>query len=224
MTIRLTTAVMVLITALPVRIQAQGDVNRGAEAFRQCLACHALEPGLHLTGPGLANIVGRPAGKAPGFKRYSDALASVDFTWTRKSLDQWLENPEKLVPGTSMRIRPIVDAGVRQDIITFLVSSASSESTSKSNSRMPDLKQAPPGQQVKEIRYCPDAYRVTVATGATYTLWEFNLRFKSDSSSHGPMKAQPVLVGQGMQGDRAQVVFASPAEISDFIRNDCSDK
>jgi len=29
------------------------------------------------------------------------------------------------------------------------------------------------------------------------------------------------LVGTGMQGDRAAVVFASPGEISAFIRQDC---
>lgn len=204
--------------------QAQGDANRGEEAFRQCLACHSLEPGLHLTGPSLSGIVGRGAGKTPGFKRYSGALESADFTWSRETLDRWLEDPDKLVPGTSMRIRSVVDARMRQDIIAHLQSSESSEPAEKSNSRMPDLKQAPPGRQVAEIRYCPDAYRVTVATGAVYTLWEFNLRFKSDSSSRGPMKGQPVLVGQGMRGDRAQVVFASPAEISDFIRRECSDQ
>jgi hypothetical protein len=31
-----------------------------------------------------------------------------------------------------------------------------------------------------------------------------------------------VLVGQGMQGDRAQVVFARFEEISSFIREDCA--
>ena len=60
--------------------------------------------------------------------------------------------------------------------------------------------------------------------GATYSLWGFNLRYKSDSSSRGPREGQPVLVGQGMRGDRAQVVFASPAEISEFIRKECSNK
>jgi cytochrome c len=30
------------------------------------------------------------------------------------------------------------------------------------------------------------------------------------------------MVGQGMQGDRAQIVFARPEEISAFIREECS--
>jgi cytochrome c len=203
--------------------QAQGDVNRGAKAFRQCAACHSIDPGYHLTGPSLFGVIDRPAGKAKGFKRYSEALKGADISWTPKALDQWLENPAKLVPGTSMRIRPITDPAMREDIIAFLKSSQSSGSESKGKSRMPDLKKAPPGRQVTSLKYCPDAYQVTVATGNTYTFWEFNLRFKADSSSKGPLKGKPVLVGQGMQGDRAQVVFSAPADISNFIRRECTD-
>jgi cytochrome c len=63
---------------------------------------------------------------------------------------------------------------------------------------------------------------VAVETGATYTFWEFNLRFKIDSSLNGPVKGQPVLVGQGMQGDRAQVVFSTPTEVSNYIKIKCT--
>ena len=37
----------------------------------------------------------------------------------------------------------------------------------------------------------------------------------------GPARGQPALVGQGMQGDRAQVVFSTPGEISGFIGEGC---
>jgi cytochrome c len=87
---------------------------------------------------------------------------------------------------------------------------------------MPNLKQVPSGRQVTDLQYCPDAYQVTVATGDTYTFWEFNLRFKTDSSLNGPLKGRPVVVGQGMQGDRAQVVFSAPGEIGSFIRRECT--
>lgn len=39
------------------------------------------------------------------------------------------------------------------------------------------------------IRYCPDAYRVTTAAGQTFTFWEHNLRFKTDSGPEGPVLA-----------------------------------
>ncbi len=89
--------------------------------------------------------------------------------------------------------------------------------------RLPDLEEATPQQTVTTIRYCADAYYLTLGTGVTETFWEFNLRFKTDSSPDGPAKGQPVIVGAGMRGDRAQVVFSDPGEFSAFIRKDCGD-
>ena len=37
----------------------------------------------------------------------------------------------------------------------------------------------------------------------------------------GPQKGAPALVGAGMMGDRADVIFASPDEISGFIAHQC---
>jgi cytochrome c len=222
MTFRFVTVAAVAFVVIP-GAWAQGDVARGEEAFRQCAACHSLDAGAHLTGPSLSGVIGRAAGRAPGFRRYSNALKNSKITWTQQSLDQWMANPDKLVPGTSMRIRPLADASMRQDIVAFLQSTQSSGVASKGKNRMPDLKQASPGQRVTGIAYCPDAYRVTVSSGDIYTLWEFNLRFKTDSSSQGPLAGQPVLVGQGMQGDRAQVVFSTPAEIGHYIKQECDD-
>ena len=75
--------------------------------------------------------------------------------------------------------------------------------------------------QLGAIRHCGDSYYVTLGNGETSSFWEFNLRFKTDSSARGPVKGHPVLVGAGMGGDRAQVVFANPAEMSTYIRNHC---
>ena len=66
-----------------------------------------------------------------------------------------------------------------------------------------------------------DTYTVRTADGKTAKVWEFNLRLKTDSSKDGPSPGKPVIVGAGMQGDRASVVFASPGEISSFIKQDC---
>jgi len=210
---------------------AEGDVERGANAFKQCVACHSLGPGRHLTGPSLNGVVGRAAGTADGFGRYSHALASSGLTWNRDTLDQWLADPEALVPGTSMRIRPVADSDVRQDLIAFLEAAKDGSAGEPSSGggmmggmmggRMQDLKEVGPNQRVMGINYCGDAYRVTVGNGKTYTFWEYNLRFKTDSSGDGPKKGAPAIVGQGMRGDRAQVVFADPVEISTYIRKKC---
>jgi cytochrome c len=83
-----------------------------------------------------------------------------------------------------------------------------------------DLHKAPPEAQVTAIRYCGDTYTVDTADGKSQKIWEFNLRLKSDSSKFGPA-GKPVAVGAGMQGDRASIVFASPKEISEFIKTEC---
>jgi cytochrome c len=86
---------------------------------------------------------------------------------------------------------------------------------------MPDLKHLSPAQVVKAIRHCRDTYRVSTLAGEEIAFWEFNLRFKTDTSPAGPQKGLPVLMPSGMRGDRAQVVFSSPGEISQAIKEDC---
>jgi cytochrome c len=71
------------------------------------------------------------------------------------------------------------------------------------------------------IRYCGDTYKVTTADGKTREFWERNLRFKTDSSEDGPEKGAPAIVGAGMMGDRADVIFASPEDISAYVEKKC---
>lgn len=84
-----------------------------------------------------------------------------------------------------------------------------------------NLKSAPPAGQVISLEHCGDTYTVKTADGETNKVWEFNLRLKTDSSSYGPPPGKPVVVGAGMHGDRASVVFSSPAEISSYIKESC---
>ena len=71
------------------------------------------------------------------------------------------------------------------------------------------------------LMYCGDTYTVVTADGKNEKLWEFNLRFKTDSSKSGPPPGAPVVMGAGMRGDRASIVFASPEEISRFVKPSC---
>jgi len=59
------------------------------------------------------------------------------------------------------------------------------------------------------------------ASRATATSGERNLRFKTDVSGDGPQKGAPALAPAGMMGDRADVIFAAPGEISGFIAEQC---
>lgn len=55
---------------------AAGNPQRGAMVYRACAACHSLEPGMHLTGPSLADLWGKKAASVKDFLRYSKALSS----------------------------------------------------------------------------------------------------------------------------------------------------
>lgn len=208
---------------------AMGDPTKGAAVFRACAACHSVESGEHLTGPSLADLWNRKAGAAPGFQRYSDALKRTAAVWNEASLDKWLADPESFAPGTSMTFAGIQSLSEREDLIAYL--RAVSENRAPKgpqggrgmmmrNTRL-DLRKAPSEGRVTSISHCGDTYTVGTADGKTQKVWEFNLRFKTDASRLGPPPGKPVIVGAGMQGDRASVVFAAPGEISGFIRESC---
>jgi cytochrome c len=209
---------------------AAGDAVRGAQLFRQCGGCHSTAPGDHMTGPSLAHLWNRKAGTTPGFARYSDALKRSSVIWNDASLDKWLASPETFVPGTSMTFPGIREGQARQDLIAYLKAADENKAppAAKGGGGMmgmarqkADLKNAPPAGQVRSIKHCGDTYTVETADGKTEKIWEFNLRFKTDSSRLGPNPGRPVVVGVGMQGDRASIVFATPKEISETIKQIC---
>lgn len=202
---------------------AAGDIDRGERAFRACVACHSLQPGRHLTGPSLAGIWGKQAGTVAGFTRYSEALKAADLIWNAETLDAWLKNPRAFIPKNRMTFRGIPEPAARQDLIAYLqaVAADSGRPQVAQQPTVMNLKAVEPGRQVTAIRYCGDTYRVTTRSGESVPYWEFNLRFKTDSSENGPPKGQPVLLRASMMGDRAFVIFASPQEISTFIEVKC---
>jgi len=217
----------ILIAGLVLGLEARaaGDAARGAKVFQACLACHSAQPGEHLTGPSLAHIWNRKAGTVEDFLRYSDAMTKSGVVWDDASLDKWLANPQRFLPGTNMTFAGMQEAKDRQDVIAYLQSVAEGKAPAGARQgmmgRKPNLKNAPPEGRVTAIEHCRDTYTVKTADGKVNKVWEFNLRFKTDSSKDGPAPGRPVIVGAGMQGDRASVVFASPEDISNFIKKSC---
>lgn len=184
-----------------------------------------------MTGPSLALIWQRKAGTVEGFSRYSDAIKRADVVWTGETLDKWLTDPERFIPDTSMTFPGLRESKGRQDVISYLkaVSAGKAPAAAQRGGGMmmnmqptkADLKKAPPEGQVIAISHCGDGYAVRTADGKINKVWEFNLRFKTDSSKLGPQQGKPVIVGAGTQGDRASVVFATPGEMSGFIKESC---
>ena len=208
-------------SAFTLTAQAQGDAQRGAKAFQACIACHTMEPGRNLTGPSLANLFGRKAGTVPNFQRYSDALQRSGVIWNEQTLDAWLKEPEKFIPGNDMAFPGIKDDATRRNLIAYLKAADSMPGSKPAGPRFPSLKKAKPDSTVKAIRHCGDTYFVTTEDGKTHKIWEFNLRFKTDTGDSGPNAGKPVILGVGMQGDRVAVVFSSPSEFGTFIKQQC---
>jgi cytochrome c len=99
--------------------QFSGDPVAGQRAFLQCQACHSVEPGANRLGPTLHGVVGRQSGSVPGFN-YSQANRAAGIVWTPEKLFQYLENPRRVVPGTTMAFAGIGDPQRRADLIAYL--------------------------------------------------------------------------------------------------------
>jgi cytochrome c len=100
--------------------QADGDAARGEKRFEECVACHALARGTESVGPSLYGVIGRKAGEGGEF-RYSPALKRSGITWTAQSLDQFIAEPQAIVPGNRMPFAGVTDAAARADLIAYLV-------------------------------------------------------------------------------------------------------
>jgi len=96
---------------------ANGNATRGLEVYARCAACHALA--YNRTGPKHCGVVGRKAGTVPGFD-YSAAMRRSKLVWNPATLDRFLTNPPKVVPGTTMTYDGVADSRDRADLIAYL--------------------------------------------------------------------------------------------------------
>lgn len=111
------TVVLVFLSISSVAALAASDAANGAVLYKsRCSACHSVE--YNGIGPMHKEVFGRRAGQASGFA-YSSAVKASKLVWTEATLDQWLTNPEKLIPGQTMGIS-VDEANERADLIAFL--------------------------------------------------------------------------------------------------------
>jgi cytochrome c len=102
---------------------AAGDAAHGATVYRQCMICHSLDK--NGIGPNHRNVFGRAAGSLANYN-YSTALKASNIVWNETTLDQWLTNPQALVPGAKMMFS-VDNAQDRADVIAFLKEKAASD-------------------------------------------------------------------------------------------------
>ena len=105
--------------------------------------------------------------------------------------------------------------------VGLLLTVALSPALSTAQTSRTPLKNLAADQIVQRIAYCKGEYHLTLVSGEQRRFAEFNLRLKTDASAYGPERDKPVLLRAGMQGDRAQLIFSSPAELKRFVVERC---
>lgn len=99
--------------------RAEGSVGRGQAIYKdQCMACHAVDH--NRIGPAHRGVFGRKAGTVPGYN-YSPAFRRSKLVWNDRTLNQWLFNPEQLIPGQRMDYY-LEQQQDRDDVIAYLKS------------------------------------------------------------------------------------------------------
>jgi cytochrome c len=92
----------------------------GEDLFRaKCVGCHAIS--CNRLGPKLVGVIGRKAGSVPDFASYTPALKNSGLVWSEETLDAFLRDPARTIPGTSMAALGRIDsASDRSDLIAYL--------------------------------------------------------------------------------------------------------
>lgn len=109
-----------LLAAGPAR--ADGDVAKGEQVFKKCMACHTVSDKTNKVGPHLVGIVGRPVASVEDYK-YSDDMIAYGATgavWDEAALQAYLEKPKAVVSKTKMAFAGLNKEDEREDLIAFL--------------------------------------------------------------------------------------------------------
>lgn len=122
-----------------------GDAVRGAALFENsCDKCHAVSPESTGTKEGPSffgqyysyrtnkriqmllpyhfiglKLFGRQIGQVEGFQ-YSEAFKGKAIVWDEQTCFEYLENPNKYIPGTKMKFEGLPEKKDRDDVVTYL--------------------------------------------------------------------------------------------------------
>ena len=112
-----------LLLLFPVLLQACSSSDKpadGAALFKTCASCHQVGVNARSGfGPQLNGLFGRRAGATPDFA-YSPAMRQSGIVWDERTLSAFLQDPEKVVPGTKMRFWGMGDERERKALLDYL--------------------------------------------------------------------------------------------------------
>jgi cytochrome c2 len=160
---------------------AEGNPTRGQRAFGACAACHSLQADQNMTGPSLAGVWDRKAGTVVSFTRYSPALKSANIVWNDKTLDEWITDPQRVVPGNQMTFPGIKDAKQRADLLAFL-----KEATQRGGSQV--AQQGEEGDKITSLHVTPLSSARGSLTAETSTLIGAETGIKTIAAVHSPCR------------------------------------
>ena len=96
------------------------DVEKGANSFKKCLACHAIGPGAqNKVGPVLNGLDGRKSGSVPDFN-YSDANKNSGIVWNEQNFEDYIKDPKAKVPNTKMIFPGIKNEQEAKDLWAYI--------------------------------------------------------------------------------------------------------
>ncbi len=110
---------LALLALIAAASPARADDPGEAVFKKSCAVCHTVEAGKNKIGPSLAGVVGRKAGSVAGYT-YTDANKNSGDTWDEATLDTYLQDPRKFVPGTKMIFAGLKNADDRKALIAYL--------------------------------------------------------------------------------------------------------
>ncbi|MBT5074260.1 MAG: hypothetical protein HOH18_00495 [Kordiimonadaceae bacterium] len=102
-------------------LQASDEIaNKVRSTIYSCMECHSFNSEENTKAPSLANIYHSKIGSTQ-FKGYSEALISDQRVWTRELMEEYLTDPQSMLPGTIMSNPNISDEIIRKEVIDILI-------------------------------------------------------------------------------------------------------
>ena len=130
-----------------------------------------MDAGKNMLGPSLAGIMGRKAGAEPNYN-YSAAMKQSGLVWDGKTLDAYLADPQKLLPGNKMPFPGLKTDHDRADVIAYLAAGAQPAPGTPSSAAQPApgaIAQNPPAPAGQAPQSAPGA-NITYIPDSKYTL------------------------------------------------------